>query len=656
MPAGSSPLHHSQHTNRIAHSMNKLKFHSTLGLLAVSMAYTATGQTTGPSTASSPYVLPTQAGYETISLLTVDNVTVADDTVPKVGGGTYSMAGIPDGNGTFDNGDGTFTLLMNHELSSGTTGALHAHGSRGAFVSRYVINKNTLAIVSGEDAMKEIYRWNATTQQSETTPNTFGFSRFCSADLAAPTAFINASGTLGTTARIFMNGEEGGSGFVQGTVVSGPNTGKSYTLGKFNLNSNGNTDGLTGFGAWENAVACPFSQDKTVVIGLNDGGSGIQNNALSVYVGTKLAAGSEVDKAGLTNGTLKHVLVTGNPVEIVNATTRTTNITNGSRFTLSATASTSFSRPEDGSWDPNPARPGVFYFVTTDRLDTVNDGLGSQIGRSRLWRLTFDDITNPDLGGKIDILIEGKVVDGELMNMFDNLCVNAQNGHIILQEDVGGAAHNGKIWDFDPVSGVLKKIARHDRNRFGDRVASGAGFPEGVTTSATAPFNNDEEASGISDITAIMSTSTLHKGNPGESWYISSDQAHYITGITSDQVEGGQIFILHEIAPTVSVTRTGLVRNRSTGLYAQTVTFKNNNSSALTGPFHLALDNLSSNASLSNKTGDTTTSLPAGKPYITVSTENLAPGASASVTLQFANPSAGSITYSDRPLVGTTTP
>lgn len=635
---------------------HKMKLQPSLGLLvAVTVANTATGQLTGPSTASSPYSVPTLPGYETISLLTVDNATVPDDTVPKVGGGTYSMAGIPDGTGAFDNGDGTtFTLLVNHELGSGTTGAMHAHGSRGSFVSRWVINKNTLAVVSGEDAMKEIYQWDAVNQRSATTPVTFGFSRFCSADLAAPSAFRN--GPLGTDARIFMNGEEGGTGLVQGTVVSGPDAGKSYTLGKFNLNSNNNPDGISAFGGWENAVACPTAQDKTVVIGLNDGGTGIMNNALSVYVGTKLAAGSEVDKAGLTNGTLKHVLVTGNPVEIINATTRATNITNSARFTLAATTSTSFSRPEDGAWDPNPARPGVFYFVTTDRLDQLSDGIGTQIGRSRLWRLTFDDITNPDLGGKIDILLDGRVVDGELINMLDNLCVNERNGHILLQEDVGGAPHNGKIWDFDPVSGALKKVTKHDRNRFGDRVASGTGFPTGVTTSATLPYNNDEEASGITDITSIMTGSALHRRNPGESWYVSSNQAHYVTGITSDQVEGGQLFLLHEVAPAVTVKRGGFLRDRRTGTFNQEVTFTNNNASALTGSFHLALDGLSANAVLSNKTGDTTTALPAGSPYITVSSGNLAPGASATVTLQFTNPSGAAINYSARPLSGIATP
>src|SRR6185369_1282112 len=111
---------------------------------------------------------------------------------------------------------------------------------------------------------------------------------------------------------------------------------------------------------------------------------------------------------------------------------RATNITNGTRFTLSATTSTTFSRPEDGAW--NPANPNQYYFVTTDRLDQVADKTGAQIGQTRLWRLTFDDIANPDLGGKIDLLIDGRTVDGEKANMFDNLAVNAQTGHVILQE------------------------------------------------------------------------------------------------------------------------------------------------------------------------------------------------------------------------------
>ncbi|BCU77541.1 hypothetical protein [Luteolibacter sp. LG18] len=629
--------------------MNKQPlFNRPLGLLAVlTVANTASGQIQGPSTASTPYVLPTLPSYSTTSLLTVDNTGANPDDVV----GSYGMTGIPDGLGAFDNGDGTFTLLMNQELGN-TLGAVRAHGSVGAFVSKWIIDKNTLQVISGSDLMTSVYGWNTAAQASNTTAGTFAFSRFCSGDLPPVSAYYNAATGLGSQARIYMHGEEGSStGWQQATVATGTDAGKSYSLGKFNLTTNGNTDGLTGVGAWENAQAAPFAQDKTVVIGTNDGGTGIMNNALSVYVGTKLSTGSEVDKAGLTNGTLKHVLVAGNPLEIpaANTTSRVTNIVNGTRFSLSATASTTFSRPEDGAWDPS--NRNVFYFVTTDRLDQVSDGLGAQIGSTRLWRLTFDDITNPDAGGVVDILIDGRTEGGEKVNMFDNLCINAKTGHIILQEDVGGAAHNGKVWDFDPATNVLKKILKHDPARFGDRVG-------GVTTAATSPFNNDEEASGIIDITPIMATSTKFKGNPNEAWYISSDQAHYTTGITAAQVEGGQMFVVQDLAPlnNAAVKLGGIVRDRRTGLYAQQVTITNNNAGPLAGPFFLALDGLSANASLSNAGGTTSVYAPLGAPYIAVPGSTLAPGASAIVSLQFTNPSNGAITYTARLLNSAPTP
>jgi len=57
------------------------------------------------------------------------------------------MAGVPDGMGAYDNGDGTFTLLVNHEIPSRLR-VKRAHGSVGAFVSEWIINKQTLAVYS----------------------------------------------------------------------------------------------------------------------------------------------------------------------------------------------------------------------------------------------------------------------------------------------------------------------------------------------------------------------------------------------------------------------------------------------------------------------------------------------------------------------------
>ena len=225
--------------------------------------------------------------------------------------------------------------------------------------------------------------------------------------------------------------------------------------------------------------------------------------ALAVYVGTKQDSGTEADKAGLTNGVLKFVSVSGNSAEIADGTTRSTNIASGTAFTLSSVASTAFSRPEDGAW--NPLNPNEYYFVTTDRLDQASDGVGSQVGRSRLWRLTFADITNPDAGGTIDLLIDGDTVDGAKVNMLDNLTID-RNGRILLQEDTGGAAHNAKIWQYDIATDTATMLAEHDPARFGD-----IGVP------ATAPFTTDEESSGIIDAQDVL----------GPGWFLLTVMAHY---------------------------------------------------------------------------------------------------------------------------------
>ncbi|MEO8042046.1 MAG: hypothetical protein ABI646_05505 [Acidobacteriota bacterium] len=81
------------------------------------------GATTGPSSSQSPYIVRSVPGVVVKSILTVgDSVNLKPDGVTP-----YRMVGIPDGLGAFDNGDGTFTVLMNHEIASG--GVVRAHGN-----------------------------------------------------------------------------------------------------------------------------------------------------------------------------------------------------------------------------------------------------------------------------------------------------------------------------------------------------------------------------------------------------------------------------------------------------------------------------------------------------------------------------------------------
>ena len=90
-------------------------FGAALALVGGNAAFGATMTETGPSTRTSPYVVPVADGISTTSVLTVG------DTING-----YPMVGVPDGLGAYDNGDGTFTVLMNHEIKP-DQGAQHAH-------------------------------------------------------------------------------------------------------------------------------------------------------------------------------------------------------------------------------------------------------------------------------------------------------------------------------------------------------------------------------------------------------------------------------------------------------------------------------------------------------------------------------------------------
>lgn len=108
------------------------------------------------------------------------------------------------------------------------------------------------------------------------------------------------------------------------------------------------------------------------------------------------------------------------------------------------------------------------------------------------------------------------------------------------------------------------------------------------------------------------------------------------------------------VSNQISVTRSGFRRNSATGRYVQQVTLKNVGT-AIGRPTSLVLDNLSSNAMLFNKSGNTSCATPAGS-YKSVSTGSdnvLSAGEIATVLLEFINPSNQNITYGTRVLVGT---
>ncbi len=455
-------------------------------LVLVSLFATTTLASAGKT--PPPYLVRKQPYVVIKSLL-----TVGDSVNNKPDGTPYRMVGFPDGLGAFDNGDGTFTLLMNHELGD-TVGIQRAHGATGAFVSKWIINKGNLRVLHGEDLIQSIVTWNPNGYWNDPAKGV-ALSRLCSADLPPLSAFYDQASGLGYNGRIFMNGEEKGA---EGRAFAHLLNGVSYELpwlGKF---------------SWENSVAHPDPGLKTVVVGLDDSGGG----QVYVYVGEKTSSSDPIEAAGLSNGVLYGIKVEGFPVE-----DNTSGIPSGTPFTVhnfgdvsylsgaelealsNANSVTAFQRPEDGAWDPN--NPADFYFVTT----------ASFTANSRLWRLRFNDPTNPMAGGKIDMLLDGS----EGPKMMDNLTVDTR-GRVFIQEDPGRQDYLAKIWRYSIANDSLELIAEHDPLRFIP------GAPNFLT--------RDEESSGIIPLDDIF----------GSGWFILVSQAHYATD--AELVEGGQLLVL----------------------------------------------------------------------------------------------------------------
>jgi secreted PhoX family phosphatase len=238
--------------------------------------------------------------------------------------------------------------------------------------------------------------------------------------------------------------------------------------------------------SWENAVASPTRGTKTIVAGMDDATGG----QVYFYIGTKTKTGTEIDRAGLNNGKLFGVKVTGytseTNVSIPAAGTAFTLADLGivrdssgvALQTMSTTAGlTNFLRPEDGAWDPK--KPSDFYFVTTNAFSTPNTT------PSRLWKLSFKSITNPEQGGTITAVLDGT----EGQKMMDNIAIDS-TGNIFIQEDVGNNAHLGKMWVYNIDNDRLVEIAQHDSSRF---ISGRSNY-----------LTQDEESSGIIDMYVIM--------------------------------------------------------------------------------------------------------------------------------------------------------
>jgi hypothetical protein len=474
----------------------------------------AASATTGPSTTTDPYVRPAADGVRIVSLLTVEDEGSASNG--------FELVGIPDGLGAVADGGDGFTLFVNHELER-ESGVERRHGQNGAFVSRFAIDRETFEVKEGSDAIDPGVRyWNYVTREYQSTASPGGqnprrrgdvfpaqgdaLAKLCSATLSAPRQFVSEESGRGYEGQIYFANEESD---VEGRVFGVLPDGTAQQLPRLGLFS------------WENTKPAYNRSDTTLVIGTED----IPAGQVHIYEGTKQEAGNAFDRAGLTNGT-RHVLDIvdeevssdedfraaygkGTPAEFDLAEVDWDQSEAGQNAEAEAEGLT-LNRLEDGAWDPS--RPETFYFTTTrggaEASDT-RDGGG-------LWKLTFEDIEQPRLGGTIELLLDGS--EPPRLNGPDNIDIDTR-GNLLIQEDPDDNPDLGRIVAYDIATGARGVLATFDDDRFGE------GSADLITL--------DEESSGIIDAERVI----------GPGWFLFDAQAHTRSAEPAS-VELGQVLAM----------------------------------------------------------------------------------------------------------------
>lgn len=496
------------------------------------------GVSRGPSTTKDPYVVPVADGVSITSILTVGDKP-ADDG--------YRMVGIPDGLGARRSSRGAFEVFMNQELA-GNRGIPRRHGQPGAFVSDYRIDRDSLRVQSGRDLIDPpggeggLKYWDYVTQTYRATPSTGGpnprhpgdtfepqaapFSRFCSGTLSADGQLFNRRSGRGYDGQLFFANEENGN---PGRLFGVTTEGEAQQLPRLGLFS------------WENTKPAYNQTDRTLAIGQEDGGAG----QAWIYSGVKSRTGNAFQRAGLTNGVNSVLDLVDESVSDDVQFRAKYGKGKPAEFDLSevdwdqsaqrqndeaAAEGLSLNRLEDGAWDPR--NPGDYYFLTTEGgdkspgagLNTVRDGGG-------LWRMSFEDIEHPELGGTLTLLLDGR--EGVKLNKPDNMDID-RRGNLLIQEDPGNNAHLARIVSYRIADGATGVLAQFDPALFSP-----------VPTHPQPESTTDEESSGIIDATDILGRNTflfdaqIHKSS-GDPETVEYGQLLAMTVRSFDAVYGGK--------------------------------------------------------------------------------------------------------------------
>ena len=298
-------------------------------VVAASVAISAVvGGTLAMSPAFATEATPTYLSSVDSAVAEISQILASGDSI-----GGYTWPGTPDGMGGVQNADGTVTVFINHELSASDPFVGQVERSYGGFGSTITAVKYdpvNHTVVSVNDAISKATWYDYQSKSFGTQPlapldapdtdvygtanHTTALNRFCSATLVESGAlahvvskkvkvYVNVKRngktvrvvhykrvpvTYGTTAPIFVTGEEGESE----SRNFGLNT-KTGELAQLPA---------LGLGATENISIAPSSATGRATVAMIGEDGAVTDSQLFMYNGTKMARGKWYARAGLTNG------------------------------------------------------------------------------------------------------------------------------------------------------------------------------------------------------------------------------------------------------------------------------------------------------------------------------------------------------------------
>ena len=520
--------------------------------IAVITATTFLAISAAPANAAAPVYVEAVASSATLTPF-----ASAGDMV-----GTYLVPGIPDGLGVIKNGN-SLRIITNHEWSAANAvaaGRTTAGGlASGSFLSDMTYDLKTQKVTKAIDLFKDVVWYDYATGKYGNTPgapagaaakdsygalhHSYLINRFCSGALAPVGTFFDKASGYGFNDAVFLAGEESSdesrafaTNLTNGQLVQLP---------------------ALGLASWENVIPVP-NKGKTTALMVNEDGDKTDSQQW-MYVGTKTKTGTWYEKAGFTNGKSYVVAAAAGAAVANDAEIRTkygknkafpitfaevNTKANGKDQNIEANAKgIEFARVEDGHFDPK--KPNDYYFVTTQSdSDPLNKAVAATTSNpatptvardgGALWRIRFNDVSKPLGGATLEMLLDGS--EDIYMNKPDNIAVDSF-GNVLIQEDPGSNAHLARIVSYRISDGKVGTIAQFKSEYF---------------TSTSASFiTQDEESSGIVDITSELRTSKSDTA----SYYMFVAQIHATPAkarpdldpadaTLAKAVEGGQWYIL----------------------------------------------------------------------------------------------------------------